>query len=192
MPIAPRQVAVRAQELAFRLLVAVDRGRMVDRFIGSYARELKRPGRISTPGRYRELMETIRREVFLLLALQVEEEAPQRLRGRSGRKGGATEQEIVKLFRDEFSIALGRSLDFSEEEFTDFCHDIELYRVLQRGARARLRTAGSAPAGPFVDRCGFLLDSPLLDQGRRAAAEFESELHATASSVIRKVFSRRY
>jgi hypothetical protein len=35
------------------------------------------------------------------------------------------------------------------------------------------------------------LDSPMLDEGRRAAAKFESELHTTASAVIRKVFSRR-
>lgn len=190
--IAPRQVAVRAQELAFQLLVAVDRGAVVEKFIRSYARELKRPGRISNPGRYRELIETIRREVFLLLTLRAEEETPPRLRGRSGQKSSAAEAEIVKLFRDEFYIALGRSLDFSEEEFGGFCRDIDVYRTLQRSARTtKSRSAGSAPAGPFVDRCGFLLDSPLLDQGRHAAARFESELHVIASSVLRKVFSRR-
>lgn len=187
-----RQVAVRAQELAFRLLVAVDGGAIVERFIRSYANELRRPGRISNPGRYRDLLEAIRREVFLLLALQVEEEAPQRLRARSGEGGSPAEAEIVRLFRDEFYIALGRSLDFSPEELAGFSRDIEVCRGLQRSARTtKSRPAGSAPAGPFVDRCGFLLDSPLLDQGRRAAAKFESELHATASSVMRKVCSRR-
>lgn len=188
-----RQVAVRAQELAFQLLVAVDRGAVVEKFIRSYANELKRPGRIANPVRYRDLLETIRREVFLVLALQVEEEAPLRLRARSGEKGSPAEAEIIRLFRDEFYIALGRSLDFSPEEFAGFSRDIEVCRGLQRSTgTTKPRPAGAAPAGPFVDRCGFLLDSPLLDQGRRAAAKFESELHATASSLIRKAFSRRY
>ncbi len=190
---APRQVAVRAQETAFQLLVAVDRGGMIHQFLRWYANERKRPGRIANPGRYRELVEAIRREAFLVLALQVEAEAPQRLGARSPEKMSPAQSELVSLFREEFYVALGRSLDFSGDEFNDFCHDLDLYRsLLGRVLSSQARTnAFSAPAGPFVDRCGFLLDSPMLDQGRRAAAKFESELHITASSVIRKVFSRR-
>ncbi len=181
---------MRAQELAFQLLVAIDRGALVHRFLHWYASERGRPGRISNPGRYRELVETIRREAFLTLALQAEEESAERLGGRLAQKRSTSQAELVKLFRDEFYLALGRSLDFSEEQFGEFCRDLELYRTL-RDRRARSRSNVSVPAGPFVDRCGFLLDSPLLDQGRRAAAKFESELHATGSSVIRKVFSHR-
>ncbi|MGC1106576.1 MAG: hypothetical protein WA876_08560 [Candidatus Acidiferrales bacterium] len=188
---APRQVAVRAQETAFQLLVAVDRGGMIHRFLRWYASERKRPGRIANPGRYRELVETIRHEAFLVLALQVDAEAPQRLGTRSPEKMNPAQFELVNLFREEFYVALGRSLDFSGDEFNDFCRDLDLYRRLRgRGSQPRAK-AFSAPAGPFVDRCGFLLDSPMLDQGRRAAAKLESELHATASSVIKKVFARR-
>ncbi len=187
----PRQVVVRAQELAFQLLVAIDREALVHRFLRWYANERGRPGRISNPGRYRELVETIRREAFLTLALQAEEEGAERLGGRSTQKMSTAHGELIKLFRDEFYLALGRSLDFSEDQFGEFCRDIELYRTLRQDRRAKSRSNVSVPAGPFVDRCGFLLDSPLLDQGRRAAAKFESELHATGSSVIRKVFSRR-
>ncbi|MGB6877213.1 MAG: hypothetical protein WBD87_14395 [Candidatus Acidiferrales bacterium] len=190
---APRQVAVRAQETAFQLLVAVDRGGMIHRFLRWYASERKRPGRIANPGRYRELVETIRHEAFLVLALQVEAEAPQRLGARSPEKMSPAQSELVNLFREEFYVALGRSLDFSGDEFNDFCRDLDLYRRLlgrSHGSQPRAK-AFSAPAGPFVDRCGFLLDSPMLDQGRRAAAKLESELHATASFVIKKVFARR-
>lgn len=189
----PRQVAVRAQETAFQLLVAVDRGGIVHRFLRWYANEGKRPGRIANPGRYRELVETIRRESFLVLALQVEADACRRLGGGPDEKTSTARAQLQGLFREEFYVALGRSLDFSDEEFNDFCRDIEVYRDLlkqKRGSPVRAN-ALSSPAGPFVDRCGFLLDSPMLDQGRRAAAKFESELHATASSVLRKVFSRR-
>lgn len=190
---APRQVAVRAQETAFQLLVAVDRGGMIHRFLRWYASERKRPGRIANPWRYRELVETIRREAFLVLALQVEAEAPHRLGTRSPEKMSPAQSELVSLFHDEFYVALGRSLDFSGDDFNDFCRDLDLYRSLlgrTRSSQTR-RNLVSAPAGPFVDRCGFLLDSPMLDEGRRAAAKFESELHTTASAVLRKVFSRR-
>jgi hypothetical protein len=190
---APRQVAVRAQETAFQLLVAVDRGGVIHRFLRWYANERKRPGRISNPWRYRDLVETIRRESFLVLALQVEAEAPQRLGARPAGKLNAAVSELVHLFREEFYVALGRSLDFSDDEFNDFCRDLEIYRGLRThglGSQSRAN-ALAAPAGPFVDRCGFLLDSPMLDQARRAAAKFEGELHATASTVLRRVFSRR-
>lgn len=189
----PRQAAVRAQETAFQLLVAVDRGGIIHRFLRWYANEGKRPGRIASPGRYRELVETIRRESFLVLALQVEADAQQRLGARPGEKASLAQSQLQDLFREEFYAALGRSLDFSDDEFNEFCRDIEVYRELLKHKRSSSSRASrfSAPAGPFVDRCGFLLDSPMLDQGRRAAAKFESELHATASAVLRKVFSRR-
>jgi hypothetical protein len=191
---APRQVAVRAQEAAFQLLVAVDRGELVHRFLRWYAIERKRPGRISDAGRYRELVDTIRREAFLVLALRVEAEAPLRLGVRESGKAGTEQAELIDLFREEFYTALGRSLDFSDEEFSDFCRDLEVYRgLIARARETQSRTHSfSSPAGPFVDRCGFLLDSPMLDQGRHAAAKFELELQATASSVLRKVFSRRF
>lgn len=188
-----RQVAVRAQETAFELLVAVDRGGLIHRFLRWYASERKRPGRISNPGRYHELVETIRRESFLVLALRVDGEVPERLGVRSAGKMTAAQSELVRLFRDEFYVALGRSLDFSQEDFQDFRRDLQVYRgLLERVRRSAVRTRSlAAPAGPFVDRCGFLLDSPMLDQGRQAAAKFESELDTTASSVLKKVFSRR-
>lgn len=191
--IPPRQVAVRAQEAAFQLLVAVDRGGLIHRFLRWYANERKRPGRIPNPGRYHELVETIRRESFLVLALQVDADAPQRLGVRSPGKMSPAQSELVDLFHEEFYVALGRSLDLSDEDFNDFCRDLDVYRrLLHRAPGSPTRIgASSVPAGPFVDRCGFLLDSPMLDQGRQAAARFESELRATASSIIKKVFSRR-
>jgi hypothetical protein len=123
----------------------------------------------------------------------VEAEGPQRFGVREPAKAGTAQAELTDLFREEFCTALGRSLRFSDEEFSDFCRDLEVYReLIARGRRSQPHTrAFSSPAGPFVDRCGFLLDSPMLDQGRQAAAKFEAELQTTASSVLRRVFSRR-
>lgn len=192
--ISPRQVAVRAQEIAFHLTIAIDRGEIVPKFLRRYALEKKRPGRIADPGRFRELVDTIRRESFLVLALQIESEAQRRFASRAGPQTGAEQFDLAKLFRDEFYAALRRCLDYSTEDFAEFSRDLGVYRSLRSHARAsthpRARSL-SAPRGPFVDRCGFLLDAPMLDQSRQAAAQFESELEALASGVLKKVLSRR-
>ncbi|MFZ0462599.1 MAG: hypothetical protein WBE20_11610 [Candidatus Acidiferrales bacterium] len=189
----PRQVAIRAQETAFSLLAALDRGALVPEFLRRYANENLRPGRIANPPRYRELVETVRREALLVLALQIDDEMPQRLGVRAPQRIMPAQKELVDLFQEEFYVALGRSLNWGDEEFQGFCADLELYRSLRTAVTqsSSHRGASSAPAGPFADRCGFLIDSPILDQGRRAAARFETELIATASRVLKKVFSQR-
>lgn len=172
----------------------MDRSEVVPKFLRRYAHEKKRPGRIADPGRFRELVETIRRESFLVLALQIESEADRRFSSKISRQTSAEQFDLGKLFRDEFYYALGRCLDYSSEDFAEFVRDLEIYRSLRRHARRleqpRSRVL-SSPRGPFVDRCGFLLDSPMLDQSRHAAAQFESELEALASAVLKKVLSRR-
>lgn len=192
--ISPRQVAVRAQETAFQLTTSMDRGEVVPKFLRRYAQEKKRPGRIADPGRFRELIQTVRRESFLVLALQIESEAGRRFGSKIGRQTSVEQFDLENLFRNEFYYALGRCLDYSSEDFAEFVRDLEVYRSLRTHARSseppRTR-ALSSPRGPFVDRCGFLLDSPMLDQSRHAAAQFESELQALASAVLKKVLARR-
>ncbi|HEV2289204.1 MAG TPA: hypothetical protein VGR81_09660 [Candidatus Acidoferrales bacterium] len=189
----PRQVAIRAQETAFSVLAALDRGGLVPEFLRRYAIENQRPGRIANPLRYRELVETVRREALLVLALQIDDEMPQRLGVRIAQKITPAQKELVNLFRDEFFVTLGRSLNWGDEEFQAFCNDLELYLSLRAAVArsSRHREASTPPAGPFADRCGFLIDAPMLDQGRRAAARFEAELIATASRVLKKIFSQR-
>lgn len=190
--LTPRQVAVRAQETASQLVAALDRGALVPKFLRWYVSEKKRPGRTSEPQRYRDLVETIRREALLVLALQVESQAPRSLGIRPSQRVTPAQSRVLKLFREEFYGALGRSLG-SKEDFDDFCRDLELFRKLYAKVprvpkRSRVL---AAPKGPFVDRCGLLLDAPMLDQARHAAAQFEAELVAAASAVVKKVFSRQ-
>ena len=191
--LTPRQVAVRAQETASQLVAALDRDALVPKFLRWYVNEKKRPGRTSEPQRYRDLVETIRREALLLLALEVESRAPQCLGIRPSQRVTPAQSRLVKLFREEFYSALRRGLGGNEKEFEDFCRDIELFRKLYAEVpRVSKRSrAVATPKGPFVDRCGLLLDAPMLDQARHAAAKFEAELVATASAVVKKVFSRR-
>lgn len=192
-PLTPRQVAVRAQETAGLLLSLLDREGLVVRFLNSYAKEAKRPGRTANPERFRELVETIRQESLLVVILEVEEEIPIRIGVRPGRSASPAQSSLIKLFREEFYSALRRALEWEDEEFAAFSRDLELYRRLYGTfpTPAKNRAASETPRGPFVDRCGILLDPSMLDIARRAAAKFEAELMAAASSRMKKIFSRR-
>ena len=191
--LTPRQVAVRAQEAASQLLAALDRGALVPKFLRSYVTEKKRPGRTAEPQRYRDLVETIRREALLVLVLQVESQAPHGLGIRPSKRITPAQSKHVDLFHQEFYAALCRGMDWSDEEFDDFRQDLELFRKLYADVpfASKRSHALVPPKGPFVDRCGLLLDAPMLDQARRAAAKFETELVATATAVLKKIFSVR-
>lgn len=216
MPFRPRELVVRAREVAIVLLRALDREEMVPRFLDMYAAEHRRPGRADHPGHYREQLETIRREAILTMVLRVEGALPRRLNVhvpvRSPRKKAPAKQKgkglskasrsrpsawefdipILDLFREEFFVALGQALEWTRNDAEDFWRDFELYEKLQASNMRRLgRNARAVPTGPFVDRVAFILDPSLMEQARRAAAKFETELDAAADRVLRLVLARR-
>jgi len=97
---------------------------------------------------------------------------------------------LLDLFREEFFVALGQALRWTDEDAQAFWHDLELYESL--AANEPRRSARRAIAsGPFVDRTALLLDPSLMEQARRAAGKFQMELNAAADRVLRGVFSRR-
>jgi hypothetical protein len=99
----------------------------------------------------------------------------------------------LNLFREEFIVALGRAMRWSEEEFGEFARDYDLYEAIASRAGTERSTGGakSFSSGPFVDRCGLLIDPSMLEQARRAAGRFQAQLQATAEGVLKKVFSTR-
>ena len=210
---------VRAREGAATLLATLDRNEMVARFLDVYAAENRRPGRADHPVHYREQLQAIRRESILATVLRIEAALPARLkvsvtvrgtkRPRTKKKGkkrgkaagprrvkkGNLELAIplLDLFREEFFVALGQALDWSDEDAEEFWRDLELYEKLTAADSGRNngRTARNPVSGPFVDRVALLLDPSLMDQARRAAAKFQLELNVAADRVLRRVFSRR-
>jgi hypothetical protein len=217
VPFRPRELVVRAREAAIVLLRTLDRDEMVPKFLDIYAAENRRPGRADHPGHYREQLETIRREAILTMVLRIEGALPKRLNvhvpvrsprtkadGRRNRravpkkKARATHNAwefdipILDLFREEFFVALGQALEWTQRDAEEFWRDLELYEKLRAGALRRAgRNARAVPTGPFVDRVAFLLDPSLMDQARRAAGKFEGELDSAADRVLRAVLSRR-
>src|ERR1700730_18041615 len=212
MPYRPRELVVRAREAAALLLGVLDRDEMVARFLDLYSAEHRRPGRADQPGRYREQLETIRREAVLAMVMRIEAALPIRLkvsvavrgmkpaRKRTGRKRARPKRikrqtlelaiPLLDLFREEFFVALGEALDWSDQDAEAFWRDLELYGKLTR-REPRRRHGRAAPSGPFVDRVGWLLDPSLREQARRAAGRLQLELNCAADRVLRKVFSRR-
>jgi hypothetical protein len=216
MPYRPRELAVRAREAAGLLLATLDRNEMVARFLDIYAAEHRRPGRADHPYLYREQLSRIRREAILAMVLRIEAALPARLKvivtvraAKQRKKPGKGKKSarmpkrnkppnlelaipFLDLFREEFFVALGQAMQWTEEDAEEFWHDLELYESLapHEPHRSPANRRGSI-AGPFVDRVGLLLDPSLMDQARRDAAKFELELHAAADRVLRVVFSRR-
>ncbi len=215
MPYRPRELVVRAREAATVVLATLDRNEMVARFLDMYAAEHRRPGRADQPSFYREQLQMIRRESILAAVLRIEAALPSRLKvsvnvrgGRRppqkkkrGRKASRSKSRhrttgldmaipFLDLFREEFFVALGQSLGWSEEDAQEFWRDLELYEMLaaREPSRPSRRTGAS---GPFVDRVALLLDPSLMEQARRAAGKFQLEINAAADRVLRKVFSRR-
>jgi hypothetical protein len=79
MGYTPRQIAVRAQETAWRMLSALDRERIVVNFVEGYVREHSRFGIRAQAEYSREFMETIRRECLLEMVTHLDSELPRRL-----------------------------------------------------------------------------------------------------------------
>lgn len=216
MPFRPRELVVRAREAAVVLLRTLDHDEMVPRFLDMYAAEHRRPGRADHPGHYREQLETIRREAILAMVLRIEAALPRRLkvhvpvrsprkkaRGKQSRRAQSKKTHasrnawefaipILDLFREEFFVALGQALEWTQRDAEEFWRDLELYEKLRASNARRLgRRAGAVPTGPFVDRVAFLLDPSLMEQARRATGKFEAELDTAADRVLRTALSRR-
>jgi hypothetical protein len=216
MPYRPRELVVRAREAATLLLATLDHDEMVQRFLDMYAAENRRPGRADQPSHYREQLEMIRRESILAMVLRLEAALPTRLKVRvavrdtlrrkrlkkgkkraNARKARKPSLELaiplLDLFREEFFVALGQALRWSDEDVNEFWHDLELCERLTTidTRRSPARSARGVASGPFVDRTALLLDPSLMEQARRAAGKFQLELNAASDRVLRRVFSRR-
>lgn len=212
MPYRPRELVIRARDAATMLLATIDRNEMVQRFLDMYSAEFRRPGRADQPALYREQLQAVRREAILAMVMRIESSLPTRLKvsvtvrsakrctkgkkavkAKPAKRAASMELGIpfLDLFREEFFVALGQALEWTDEDAEGFWRDLGLYEQLSGPApRGGARPSKAGASGPFVDRVGLVLDASLMEQARREAGKFQAELNAAADRVLQKVFSR--
>ena len=168
-----------AGELAHHLVSAIARDSMAMQFVRSYAERHDRRKVVANLERLREMERTISREALLLIAAEVRRLLP----GAFGfsRNPRPEELALCGTFYTEFLEALGRALEWplveAETEAEAFRKDLEIYAGWrERNSAMQPTRKASRNESPFPDRCAILLDSGMMDQARRAAAAFQSDL----------------
>ncbi len=107
--------------------------------------------------------------------------------------------QLAQQFLAEFLSTIIEAHPWSPEDALQFRADFDLYRRLSRQYASAVqprrfatsRKLAAVVGGPFVDRCGVLLDPSLFDAARRASARFEEQLHLRAGTILKSVFARR-
>lgn len=177
--------ATAAGELARQLHEALQRERIVPRFVDNYVVENSRQALQVHAVMYRDLLALLHREALLELsvrALEIICDEPQ-AQGRS--KPRPMPRREAALFRKKFLAAMVRQQGWSVGEALDFQRDFQLYEdLLAKAPRTRRsRKPFEAANHPYVDRCAFLLDSSFLEQARVAASRTLTELENLAAQV---------
>lgn len=179
-----------AGELAHLLVRDVGRDGLVARFVRSYAERHSRHGLLSDPARLPELASTIGREALLVMAADVHRILPQAFSPGPKSLLRPDDAAFLEAFYAEFLASLARGLDWPSAEASAetemFQRDLEMYR---RWGKRPISAASAGHAGetPFRDRCALLLDPAMMEQARRAAAEFEREILRAAAQRFRQL-----
>jgi hypothetical protein len=199
IPMAPKgetgqlRPAESARAVARKMLEAIGvfgGSNAAEQFVDGYAARFRRPGLKAHTVQFHDLLDTIGREALLAMTAQMYRELPRIFtRGKSDLLRGAA-ADAADAFREAFFTFLGGAMDWGPAERDAFRRDLELYLQLDPGeARAgRPRRRTESVQGPFVDRCGLLLDPSLLDKARQAAAKFLTELEALTDRFLAETF----
>jgi hypothetical protein len=174
--------------LANSMLTALERGRVIDRFVAGYVAEYDRRGILGGPSRDREMAETVGREAVLAMIHEVREALPRFFGKKKSAALKDEERETADAFFAELTAALGRAWHWTWEDRRQFRRDLALYSEFtarQEAASAnRKRGDASQEESPFVGRVALLLDPSMLDQARRAARKFHGEVEELAHTLL--------
>jgi len=172
-------------ELARQLREALQKQRIIPRFVDSYVVENSRHALQVHAALYRDLLALLQREALLALtarALEIFSAGPASF-GKS--KSTPRLRSEVSTFRRKFLTALAHQQRWNAGDALDFQTDLQMYEdVLARNFPARrTRKPFEASNHPFVDRCAFLLDSSFLEKARLAASSALSDLESLTDEV---------
>jgi len=176
--------------LANHMLAAIERDRVVDRFVAAYVADYKREGILGGPARDRELVETIGREILMAMIVEVNEALPAFFGMKPKSKLKSEEKEAIDAFSSELLAALGRAQNWNGEDRSQFRRDLGLYSEFsaRREVTVKAHKKGKVPEeeAPFVARVALLLDPSMLEQARRAARKFHGGVGILARKLLRK------
>ena len=96
---------------------------------------------------------------------------------------------LLDLFREEFFVALGQALRWTDEDAQEFWHDLELYESLRRvnrGAARRAIASLRALRGPHRAAAGSVADGTGSPRRRQISDGIE---HRGRSRVARRLLA---
>jgi len=179
--------------LANNMLSAIQRDRVVDRFVAAYVAQHDRRGILGGPARERELAETMGREILLAMIVEVREALPIFFGKKQKNKLKSEEMEAIDAFSRELLAALARAQNWNGEDRRQFRRDLSLYSDFsaRQELAAKSRKSGKTPEeeAPFIARVALLLDPSMLEQARRAARKFHGGVGLLARKLLRQTLS---
>jgi len=193
MPNVKLTIAEAPAELAQRLVEALQQERIIPRFVDSYVVEHGRHALQVHAALYRDLLTLLQREALLaatVRALEIVAAGPPPT-GKAKPRPMLRKEAVA--FRRKFLTALGRQRKWTAGDALDFQTDLQMYEdLLARNAPVRRsRKPFEAANHPFVDRCGFLLDSSFMEKARLAASRALTELETLSGAVTTNVLQGR-
>ena len=184
-----KQTAVdAAAELAKQLAEALQRERVVPRFVDSYVVEHGRHGLQVHAALYRDLLTLLQREALIAASVHAIEIITRDFQPTAKSKPRPIAKKDATAFRRKYLGALARYQKWAAGDALDFQRDLQLYEeLIARSGSGRRRKPFEAANHPFVDRCAFLLDSSFLDKARVAASRALTSLEELTEQVVTTV-----
>jgi len=174
-----------AVELAAQLPEALQRERIVQRFVDSYVVEHGRHGLQVHAALYRDLLTLLQREALIAASVHAVEIITRDFQPTARSKPRPMAKADAAAYRRKYLGALARHQKWSMGDALDFQRDFQIYEeLIARSALGRRRKPFEAANHPFVDRCAFLLDSSFLELARVAASRALAELEDLAAQVV--------
>ena len=169
-----------------RLSEALLLERVIPHFVDSYVVEHGRHSLQVHAVLYRDLLNLLQREALLTVVARALEIVTRGLPAEVDRKAKPMTRQEASAFRQKFLAGLTRHQRWNVSDALDFQSDLKMYEdVIARAASSRRpRKAFEAANHPFVDRCGFVLDSSFLEKARLAASRALKSLEELAAQIV--------
>jgi hypothetical protein len=174
-----------AAELARQLPEALQRERIVPRFVDSYVVEHGRHGLQVHAALYRDLLTLLQREALIAASAHALEIITNDSQPTTKSKPRPMAKKDATAFRRKYLGALSRQQKWTAGDALDFQRDFQIYEeLIARSGSGRRRKPFEAANHPFVDRCAFLLDSSFLEKARVAASRALTSLDELTEQVV--------